>query len=426
MTKTLSGLFGARRRNAGRQEELLARAVRAGADYLASLDAKPDTRRVRLAAATGALTTARPAAAPETFDTLLTAGNRALDAGGAAELRLALALADTAVELRGRSKGAWKLRGLILEALGRDDEAVAAYDRHLDLRHSGTESQDIVLRQDVLKEIRACLEEAARLVRAEPGSPLDRPPHQAAPEVRTAFADHIKARLAHLDATGTTTTPDPETRRLIGLYATYRRLTAEGRMGDPLLGDATPLGAAGLRSLLTGRTVCLVANGDAVAASAHGEGIDAYDVVIRCDSYRIAPRGTGERTDVHAVTLRGPTPWDGPRWTQSVQTRLVFGDPADAWRRSLRRRLAPGAQSRVGDATLRRPLHDPALVGDGDWPRGGSTAFTVLRLLDFLDVTPRIDLIGLGLPGQLRPEEHAWVTARAPKQNSTEMRIALR
>ncbi|RBM07339.1 tetratricopeptide repeat protein [Streptomyces sp. PT12] len=435
MTKTLSGLFGARRRSAGRQEELLAAAVRAAADYLAGLDGRPEARRVRLAAAIGTLTTARPASSAETFDALLAAGNRAFEAGepggGAAELGLALTLADTAVELRGRSKGAWRLRGLVLEALGRHGDAIEAYDRHLDLRQSYTESQDIVLRRDILDETRSCLDEAARLF---PGAPtaLATPEGHTPAELRTAFADQVKARLAHLDAHGATRAPDPATRRLIQLYATYRRLTAEGRVPDPLVGDAAPLGAGPFRNMIAGKAVCLVASADALGALGPGAGaglgaeIDAYDVVIRCDSYRVDAPTTGERTDVHAVTLRGPTPWEGPRWTREVPTRLVFGDPADAWRRSLRKRLAPGAQRHIGDASLRRPLHDPALVGDGDWPRGGSTAFTVLRLLDFLDVNPRIDLIGLVGTGQLRPEENEWVTAHARKNASTETRTALR
>lgn len=74
---------------------------------------------------------------------------------------------------------------------------------------------------------------------------------------------------------------------------------------------------------------------------------------------------------------------------------------------------------------MRRPLSDPALIGEGGWGTGTTTAFTVLRLLDFLDAD-RLDLIGFGLPGQLLPREHAWVTARATHEDETDLRTQLR
>ncbi|MFD7418697.1 hypothetical protein ACFV9B_44915, partial [Kitasatospora purpeofusca] len=55
----------------------------------------------------------------DAFDSLQRTGQQALDSGGEAEARLALALADEATALRARSKGAWRLRGNALDALGR-------------------------------------------------------------------------------------------------------------------------------------------------------------------------------------------------------------------------------------------------------------------------------------------------------------------
>ncbi|MGK5531035.1 hypothetical protein [Streptomyces sp. URMC 129] len=392
-TTALSGLLGARRRDAARQEELTARAVRGCADYLAGL------RDERLAAAIGALLTAGP---DDAFDALLATGNRALEAGGERELRLALDLADTATALRARSQGAWRLRGLAAEALGRNEEAVAAYEQHLALRKDkgAAGGHDIERRLSVLTDIRDCLAEAGL------ADAFGRP----AAEARTAFAARVEARVAEHGAA------DPEARRLAARYASYRRMTAEGRMPDPLLGGAEPIGVAGFRHLIAGRTACVVAAGAEPTA-----GLDPYDLVVRYDG---ASEG---RTDVHAVTVRGRDPWEGPAWRHPTGVRLVFGESADAWRKALRRRLVPGAQRHFGDATLRRPVRDPALLGESGPEDGGSTAFAVIRLLDFLDVSPRIDLFGLHRPGELRPEERAWVMAHARNVNcGTGTRIALR
>lgn len=111
----------------------------------------------------------------------------------------------------------------------------------------------------------------------------------------------------------------------------------------------------------------------------------------------------------------------------AVSTRLVFGDPLPHWRLALRSRLVPGAQDRIGDASLRRPLHDPALIGgtaDGEGP--ASTAYTVLRLLDFLGTPARVDLIGFEGPAALSPREREWIGARTGTTDDTAVRITLR
>ncbi|WP_240677194.1 glycosyltransferase family 29 protein [Actinacidiphila soli] len=383
-------------------------------EYLASLGEQPGRRRVRLAGAIGALVAAHTVTQTDPFDALLRVGERALEVGGEDETRLALSVADTAAAIRERSKGAWRLRGLALEALGRGEEAVGAYERHLDLQQNAEGKQEIALRLGTLRETLGCLEEAARLF-PEAGF-LGKIEGRSAAQVKAAFGTHVESRLAERGAA------DGSVRRLVDLYATYRRLTAHGRMADPLLGESEPIGVSAFRNLIAGRTVCLVANAKQLDDSTLGSEIDSYDLVIRFDSFRTTATGTGERTDVHAVTLRGESPWEGPGWRQSVQTRLVFGESVGDWRQALRRRLVAGAQNYVGNPSLRRPVSDPALMDESGWGKSTTTGFNMLRLLDFLDVSPRIDLIGFGLPDQLRPQEKEWVLAHAKDIDATGMK----
>jgi hypothetical protein len=406
----VAGLFRARPGQAARGEPVVAGAVRACGEYLAASVAERDRRRAVLAGAIGALVAAHAGAAEDAFDPLLRTAERALEVGGEAESELALSLAEAATRIRERSKGAWRLRGLALEALGREDEAVAAYERHLELQQSAQGGQEVARRLATLREARACLEEALRLFPGDAalGAARGRP----AAAVREAFAACVEARLGERGAA------DPAVRELVRLHAAHRRLTLQGRTADPLLGGTEPIGVSAFRNLITGRTVCVVADGAPAAEPAVETG--GYDLVVRCDGP--AAPGAGERTDVHALSLRGPAPWEGPGWSRPARIRLVFGEPARDWRRALRRRLVPGAQSHVGDASLRSPVTDPALVGEPGWA-GATTAFTMLRLLDFLDVSPRIDLVGAG---RLRPEEREWVMAHAQETDPAGTRTALR
>ncbi|GGY91918.1 tetratricopeptide repeat protein [Streptomyces poonensis] len=418
MTNPLAGLFKARQREAARQD-LFARSMRRCGEYLAAHGDRPTPRQARLTQAIGVLATSLDAADEDPFDALLQVGERALEAGGQSELDLALSLAETSTGIRRQSKGAWRLRGLALDGLGRGDEALECYERYLTLSQAGAAAPKVVRRTDTLRRRRACLDAAVALF-PQAASPLrdllGRPTESTAPE----FASYVRARVAEHGP------GDARVRRLLELYGSYRRLVERDATPDALIGTTAPIGVGGLRGLVAGRTVCLVSGAEEVAASGLGAEIDRYDLVVRCDSFRIRAEGTGERTDLHAVSLRGDTPWDGPAWTRPAGTRLVFGDPAAGWRRALRERLVPGAQKHVGDASLRRPLHDPALLGEGGWEKGTTTAFTALRLLDFLDVSPRLDLIGFGLPGRLRPREAEWVMDRATHVDDSKMRIALR
>ena len=115
----LAGLFKAKKRNTPRPEALLAEAVLACGEYLAEFGRAPDGPRVQLVKEIGCLVAATGQASADPFNVLLRAGERALGVGAARELRLALRIGDTAAAMRTRSKGAWRLRGLALEALGR-------------------------------------------------------------------------------------------------------------------------------------------------------------------------------------------------------------------------------------------------------------------------------------------------------------------
>lgn len=406
MKKPWAGLTRLRPGSVARAEDLLTACVRECAGYVAALDGETDRKRARLVASIGALVaehTAHEPSADASFAALLEVGRRALDAG---EVRLARRVADASVALRSRSKGAWRLRGQALEALGRDVDAAAAYERHLAL--AGGDGEDIALRLVVLNEKRAALAEAGRI---EPGLGLEgRPPAVA----RAAMTGALRQRITERGAA------DPATRKLAEVYGTYSRLAERGRVSDPLLGGTEPIGVGQFRQQVAGRSVCVVGNGEEVAAGGHGAEIDGYDVVVRLDSFQLHAAGTGERTDVHAVSHR----CGGPAWRREVRTRLVFGEATHQWQHAVRRRLVPGAQEFVGDRTLRRPVRDPALIGESGWAADAGTGFQIVRLLDFLDVSSRIDLIGLGLPGQLRAEEQQWVTARA--KGADGLRIALR
>ncbi|WP_408994120.1 hypothetical protein [Streptomyces sp. 1268] len=447
MGQTLTGLLTSVRAIAGRPgtqtrarpgdgpDPGLLAALRHCGDHLAALAASgplTDARRTRLIASIGALTTACSTPGADAFDALLRTGQQALDSGGDAGARLALALADEATALRARSKGAWRLRGNALDALGRSEEAITAYERHLALQQNTAAARDIERRIATLRAAGDRIDEALALVADGNGGAdgagagavrLSR--RLPAAEARVAFTELVRLRTTERGAA------DPAVRRLAALYAEHRRLSDRDLMADPLLGGAEPIGVPGLRRFLADRTVCLVADTPHTAEQEQRPGsslaalIEGYDLVVRCDAVRHA--APTARTDLHAVTLRGDSPWKGPRWDRRATARLVFGDPLPHWRLALRSRLVPGAQDRIGDATLRRPLHDPALLAeaaDADGP--ASTAYTVLRLLDFLGTPARVDLIGFEGPAALPPREREWIGARTGTTDDTAVRITLR
>lgn len=378
------------------------------AAYLAEFDPRPDAARHRLVTALGTLLTAQAeqdrrtgSSAPAgraLFDALLAAGNRAVEAGGPAELDLALDLADAGLAVRRNSRGAWRLRALALEGLGRSADAAEAAARYAELAEGDPAAALLPQRVEAARER---LAEAVGLLPADTDEARafaaavreQQPPRQ----VRAAFTAHVGAALRDPGPA------DPRARRLAELYAEHCRLLDQPPLADPLLGGFTPLGVWDLRNRIAGRPACVV-HGRAPAGS-----LDDYGIVVRCDGFR-----AGERADVHVHTAGTTAGRQHP-----VPVRIVFGDPAEHWLRAVRQAV-PGAQQHLGDESLRRPLTDPALLGE-ERTTSATTLFTALRLLDFLDVSPRLDLFGFAA---LRPAERDWVTSRAT--HSTETRTALR
>ncbi|WP_435270579.1 glycosyltransferase family 29 protein [Streptomyces sp. 1222.5] len=209
-----------------------------------------------------------------------------------------------------------------------------------------------------------------------------------------------------------------------------------GPVADPTVGGVRWIGLGEFRNLVAGKSICLIANSGRVGESGMGAEIDGYDLVVRFNSYKIDPRHTGSRTDIHATIHKHGFNWDKP-----VTTRLVFGGVTGDWKHSLRNRLVPGAQQYLGDESLRWPVRNIGRLGNDVWSGIPTTGFNMLWLLDFLDVSPKLDLIGFDFyeSGAYRvPEamklaitsvheytsEKAWVMERA--QSVTDMRISLR
>ncbi|WP_432058721.1 glycosyltransferase family 29 protein [Streptomyces sp. bgisy022] len=397
------------------------------------------------------------------LDALLAVANKALECGYDDELDLALVISDTVLEHRRNSRAGWRLRARLLEALGEETEAVAAYERYLELTEDdgfGVRAKVAGLRDaaereaellallrrdcpragefaggpatDVLAEGLAA-HDAGDWAEAEPrlvGALLALAAEGAPVRDRQELLDqYLDLRIAHEGgpaALGEVT----------ALWAEQRRHRMRGPVADPTIGGARWLSLGEFRNLIAGKSVCLVANSGRVATSGMGAEIDAYDLVVRFNSYRVEPAHTGRRTDLHATIHK-----HGFNWDRQVTTRLVFGGVSGDWKYSLRNRLVPGAQTFLGDESLRWPVRNIGRLSAEEWPGIPTTGFNMLFLLDFLDVSPVLDLIGFDFyeSGAYRvPEamrlpitsvheytgERDWVMRRA--RHVTDLRISLR
>ncbi|MFF1836850.1 hypothetical protein ACFVXE_21990 [Streptomyces sp. NPDC058231] len=407
---------------------------------------------------------------------LLAVGNKALDCGYEDELKLAILITDTVLTQRKRSRAGWRLRARTLEAMGAEAAAVDAYEHYLALTEDdgfgvaakiaglrvGAERQNELLR----KLERDCPEAAAfagRSVTASWAEGLalrERGDWQAArprligalmaqarsgapvPEIQEAASQYLALAMeaGGMAGSGAAGPADPTgpalLTDLVALYAEQRRARMRGPIGDPTFGDVEWTTLGEFRNRIAGKSICLIANSQRVGTSSMGAEIDAYDLVVRFNSYRIDPSATGRRTDIHATIHK-----HGFNWDQKVHTRLVFGGLSGDWKYSLRNRLVPGAQQYLGDESLRWPLRDIGKVGADVWPAIPTSGFNMLWLLDHLDVSPQLDLIGFDfyesgayrLPAAMKmpitsvheyTSEKAWVMERA--QSVTDMRIRLR
>ncbi|MFB7532342.1 hypothetical protein ACFC0C_29820 [Streptomyces sp. NPDC056178] len=403
----------------------------------------------------------------ELLDPLLAVGNKALDCGYEDELKLAVLIGDTVLTQRRRSRAGWRLRARTLEAMGAEAAAIEAYERYLEFTDDdgfGVAAKVVGLRlgedrrYELLRGLeRDCPEAAAFAVRPVTESWAEGLALRASGDWDGARPRLIGALLAqerggapvtelqdatsqYLDLAMEAAGTDPDAvaglTGLVALYAEQRRSRMRGPVEDPTFGGVQWTTVGEFRNRIAGKSICLIANSQRVGTSSMGAEIDGYDLVVRFNSYRIDPAATGRRTDIHATIHK-----HGFNWDQKVHTRLVFGGVSGDWKYSLRNRLVPGAQQYLGDESLRWPLRDIGRVGADVWPAIPTTGFNMLWLLDHLDVSSRLDLIGFDfyesgayrLPTAMKmpitsvheyTSEKAWVMERA--QSVTDMRIRLR
>jgi tetratricopeptide (TPR) repeat protein len=408
--------------------------------------------------------TPSPSLGGELLDALLTVANKALECGYDDELNLALVISDTVLAQRKNSRAGWRLRARLLEALGEQVEALEAYERYLSLTDDdgfGVRARIAGLRlaEEKERELFALLKRqcpraqeftrapatdtwaeglAAHAVgdwaQAEPrlvGALLtlaaEDAPVQDRQELLSQYLD-LRTAVPGVDL--------PALTEAVALYAEQRRNRMRGPVTDPTVGGVQWITLGEFRNQIAGKSIALIANSGRVGTSSAGAEIDAYDLVVRFNSYRIDPKHTGSRTDIH-VTIHK----HGFNWDQRVTTRLVFGGVSGDWKYSLRNRLVPGAQTYLGDESLRWPVRNIGKLGSDVWPGIPTTGFNMLWLLDFLDVSPTLDLIGFDFyeSGAYRVQEamklaitsvheytseKEWVMQRA--QSVTDLRISLR
>lgn len=440
-------------------------AVHAAAQTAPSAPAASPIALIRRPGKSGTGTAA--ALVDELLDPLLAVGNKALDCGYEDELKLAVLIADTVLTQRRRSRAGWRLRARTLEAMGAEAAAIEAYERYLEFTDDdgfGVAAKVVGLRlgedrrYELLRGLeRDCPEAAAFAVRPVTESWAEGLALQASGDWDGARPRLIGALLAqerggapvtelqdatsqYLDLAMEAAGTDPDAvaglTGLVALYAEQRRSRMRGPVEDPTFGGVRWTTVGEFRNRIAGKSICLIANSKRVGTSSMGAEIDGYDLVVRFNSYRIDPAATGRRTDIHATIHK-----HGFNWDQKVHTRLVFGGVSGDWKYSLRNRLVPGAQQYLGDESLRWPMRDIGRVGADVWPAIPTTGFNMLWLLDHLDVSSRLDLIGFDfyesgayrLPTAMKmpitsvheyTSEKAWVMERA--QSVTDMRIRLR
>jgi len=400
----------------------------------------------------------------EVLDALLAVANKALEAGYDDELNLALVISDTVLAQRKNSRAGWRLRARLLEAIGDEAEALEAYEKYLaltdddgfgvrnriaGLRLAGQKERELIA---LLKRQSPRAEEFTRrpatdvwaegLAAQAVGDWSEAEPRLvgallALTAEEAPVTDRQELLSQYLDLRLTAPGVDlPALTEALALYAEQRRARMRGPVADPTIGGVEWISLGEFRNRIVGKSIALIANSGRVGASSMGAEIDAYDLVVRFNSYKIDPKNTGSKTDIHATIHK-----HGFNWEKQVTTRLVFGGISGDWKYSLRNRLVPGAQTYLGDESLRWPVRNIGRLSTDVWSGIPTTGFNMLYLLDFLDVSPKLDLIGFDFyeSGAYRVQEamklaitsvheytseKAWVMERA--QSVTDMRISLR
>ncbi|WP_051951717.1 glycosyltransferase family 29 protein [Actinacidiphila yeochonensis] len=382
--------------------------LRACADLRARLH---EGRDGGLSAALDALPAKGGGDAAGLLDALLDVGRKAVDHGPAA-LPTALVVSAWVLTERSESRAGWLLRGRVLEAAGDTAGAVDAYERYL----AQTDKDPFGLAEQLAPmAARARHEQGIAQALARAGRPvpvLGEPPQ----DVEAEAAALVEEQFAAL-ASGV---PSYDPAVLTGAaehWAGLRRVRHGLPQPDPTLGGVEWVSAGGLRDLIAGRSICLVANSGSLGAGSLGPQIDSYDVVVRFNAFRIDAAATGTRTDVHVTSSRNPHNW-GVR----AGTRVIVTQKPETYRAAVRERLVPGAQERVGDNSLRWPVRDLGRVWSEVWPQTPTTGFNLMWLIDFLDVSPRFDLIGFDFleSGAYRLPEAMGQPASSPADHSDE------
>lgn len=340
--------------------------------------------------------------------------NPALDvcraALGISQPRLAVNLAEQIVDIRPRSRAGWGVLADGYRALNLRYEAGQAAQRHAQL--SGIDTSETVQSSIVFEEVIADLETY--------GGPA---PDEPVPTVFTLLQDLQAQGWGTPDRAGM---PRELVAASLAVQPVESQAVADGVEDvvlrsalvyghDPKLDVAalarktiasrprkivpqvseetaralTTIDASGLRHYLDGKSLCMVANSQRVGRSGAGALIDGYDVVARFNSFKIDPRHTGSRTSIHAAIHMHDFNWSVP-----VDVRLIFSGKIDVWRNSINKYIDPQAQTYLGDPTLRWPVRGGDLLGETDVVDMPTSGFNLMRLVDFLDVSAKIDLIG--------------------------------
>jgi hypothetical protein len=378
-----------------------------------------------------------PVAAPQLLSLLLAAAGAALTKNPS----LTGLIADTVLRARRGSRAAWRLRALAHEQWGDLSSAIDAHEEYLALIDADADRLGVRARVRGLRELEQARSglESALAEAADDGIRLPQPGADDLLDLlsRPTRQDALDPVLEEF-VSDLTQMPVPALVELRDVLHSAVRCTRTaalrpGPMPPADVQQLIVLRIGDLRGWLAGRSICLVANDkvcdgtttdgtttDGRRRAADGEGgvgIDSYDLVARFAPFRIDPVSTGSRTDLLIIGHDQPTGWDQP-----TDVRLVLAEDPRDWVQSIRRNLVPGAQRALLDKTLRRPARQPAFVGDDTSP-SPSNAFHLVRLLDQLDVSPSIDLIGFALD-RFAEDEREWLRSHAHRVS--ERRISLR
>ena len=329
---------------------------------------------------------------------------------GIRQPRLAVELAEQIADIRPRSRAVWKVLADAYTALDLRAEADRAARRHAEL--SGIDPTEVAASAVPFEEVVADLRSYAGPAPAEPVPTLCTLLQQvhardAGGSERAGVTRELVAAALAVQAPTSQTVADGiedvvlrsalvhghdpgfDVAGLARKAAASRRRPVVARVSEETARALRTIDAPGLRRYLDGRSLCLVANSQRVGCSGAGALIDGYDIVARFNSFRIDPRHTGSRTSIHAGIHLHNFNWSVP-----VDVRLIFSGNVDAWRDSITRYVDPGAQTYLGDPTLRWPVRRGNLLGETTGVDVPTSGFNLLRLVDFLDVSTTIDLVG--------------------------------